>query len=158
MNFTKKLAAVALLATSLLITGCGEGQIGTVDVNKIMEEAPRVKTLMEEAQGKVTAEQQKFEQENADKELSEEEALKVQMDFQRKLESINQAYAAQTLASSRCGGTAKIKSPVRAIVMFDSPLIFISPSPDNSPSTSSAISLKNFSILSPAHCIFLITS
>ena len=95
MNFTKKLAAVALLATSLLITGCGEGQIGTVDVNKIMEEAPRVKTLMEEAQGKVTAEQQKFEQENADKELSEEEALKVQMDFQRKLESINQAYAAQ---------------------------------------------------------------
>ena len=50
---------------------------------------------MEEAQGKVTAEQQKFEQENAGKELSEEEAFKVQMDFQRKLESINQAYAAQ---------------------------------------------------------------
>ena len=95
MNFIKRLAAVALVASSLIITGCGEGQIGSVDVSKVMTEAPRVKKLMEEAQGKVTAEQQKFEQENAGKELSDEEALKVQMDFQRKLESINQAYAAQ---------------------------------------------------------------
>ncbi len=95
MNFAKKLAAVALLASSLLIAGCGAGQIASVDVEKIMAEAPRVKKLMEEAQSKVTAEQQKFEQENAGKELSDEEALKVQMDFQRKLESINQAYATQ---------------------------------------------------------------
>lgn len=95
MNFIKRLAAVALVASSLIITGCGEGQIGSVDVSKVMKEAPRVKKLMEEAQGKVTAEQQKFEQENAGKELSDEEALKVQMDFRRKLESINQAYAAQ---------------------------------------------------------------
>ena len=95
MNIAKKLAAVALLASSLLITGCGEGQIGSVDVSKVMQEAPRVKTLMEEAQSKVTAEQQKFEQDNAGKELTDEESLKLQMDFQRKLESINQAYAAQ---------------------------------------------------------------
>lgn len=95
MNFAKKLAAVALLASSLLIAGCGAGQIASVDVEKIMAEAPRVKKLMEEAQSKVTAEQQKFEQENSGKELSDEEALKVQMDFQRKLESINQAYATQ---------------------------------------------------------------
>lgn len=95
MNFAKKLAAVALLASSLLIAGCGAGQIASVDVEKIMAEAPRVKKLMEEAQSKVTAEQQKFEQENSGKELSDEEALKVQMDFQRKLESINQAYASQ---------------------------------------------------------------
>lgn len=95
MNLIKKLAAAALLASSLLIAGCGEGQIGAVDVSKVMAEAPRVKTLMEEAQGKVTAEQQKFEQETSGKELSNEETLKVQMDFQRKLESINQAYASQ---------------------------------------------------------------
>ena len=95
MNFAKKLAAVALLASSLLIAGCGEGQIASVDVEKIMAEAPRVKKLMEEAQNKVTAEQQKFEQENSGKELSDEEAFKVQMDFQRKLEGINQAYASQ---------------------------------------------------------------
>ncbi|MBR0261985.1 MAG: hypothetical protein IJQ85_09375 [Selenomonadaceae bacterium] len=95
MNVAKKLAAVALLASSLLIAGCGEGQIGSVDVSKVMAEAPRVKKLMEEAQSKVTAEQQKLEQETSGKELSDEESLKVQMDFQRKLESINQAYAAQ---------------------------------------------------------------
>ena len=95
MNFTKKLAAVALLASSLFIAGCGEGQIGSVDVSKVMAEAPRVQKLMEEAQSKVTEAQQKFEQENAGKELSDEESLKAQMDFQRKLESINQAYAAQ---------------------------------------------------------------
>ncbi|MBR2773948.1 MAG: OmpH family outer membrane protein [Selenomonadaceae bacterium] len=95
MNVGKKLAAVALLASSLMIAGCGEGQIGCVDVEKVMTEAPRVKTLMEEAQGKVTETQQKFEQDNANKELTDEEAMKVQMDFQRKLEGINKAYAAQ---------------------------------------------------------------
>ena len=95
MNVGKKLAAVALLASSLMIAGCGEGQIGAVDVEKVMAEAPRVKTLMTEAQGKVTEAQQKFEQDTANKELTDEEAMKVQMDFQRKLEGINQAYAAQ---------------------------------------------------------------
>lgn len=95
MNVAKKLAAVALVASSLIISGCGEGQIGAVDVNKVMTEAPRVKKLMEEAQTKVTEEQTKLEQANAGKEMTEEEALKVQMDFQRKLDSINQAYAAQ---------------------------------------------------------------
>ena len=95
MNFAKNLAAVALVASSLIISGCGEGQIGAVDVSKVMTEAPRVKKLMEEAQTKITEEQNKLEQANAGKELTEEEALKVQMDFQRKLDSINQAYAAQ---------------------------------------------------------------
>ena len=96
MKFAKKLAAVALVASSLLITGCGEGQIGSVDVSKVMAEAPRVKTLMEEAQGKVTEAQQKFEQDKAAKpDATEEETLRAQLDFQRKLESINQAYATQ---------------------------------------------------------------
>lgn len=96
MNIGKKFAAVALLASSLIISGCGEGQIGSVNVNKVMEEAPRVKTLMEEAQGKVTEAQQKFEQDKAAKpEMTQEESLKAQMDFQHKLENINQAYATQ---------------------------------------------------------------
>ncbi|MBR0102953.1 MAG: OmpH family outer membrane protein [Selenomonadaceae bacterium] len=95
MNVGKKLAAVALLASSLIIAGCGEGQIGAVDVEKVMAEAPRVKTLMTEAQGKVTEAQQKFEQDTANKELTDEEAMKIQSDFQRKLEGINQAYASQ---------------------------------------------------------------
>ena len=95
MNIAGKLAAVGLLASTLILTGCGEAQIGALDVNKVMTEAPRVKKLMEEAQTKVTAEQQKFEQETSGKEMTDEESFKAQIDFQRKLESINQAYAAQ---------------------------------------------------------------
>lgn len=95
MNLTKKMAAAVLLASTLLISGCGEGQVGCVDVEKVMAEAPRVKTLTEEAQKKVTAEQEKFQQENANKQLTDEEAFEAQMDLQRKLEGINQGYAAQ---------------------------------------------------------------
>ena len=97
MNLAKKLAASALLVSSLIITGCGQGQIGYVDVTKVMEESPRVKKIMEEAQGKITEEQQKFEQANAGK--TGEEALKAQMEFQRKAESINQAYAVKIKSS-----------------------------------------------------------
>lgn len=91
----RKLAAVALLASSLIFTGCGDAQMGSVDVDKIMAEAPRVKTLMTEAEGKVKEVQEKFEQDYGDKELTEEEAAKAQMEFQRKLEAINQGYASQ---------------------------------------------------------------
>ena len=96
MNIASKLAATAVLAASLLLTGCGQGQIGYVDVNKIMEEAPRVKTLMTEAEGKIAEAQQKFDQDRAAKpEMSEEEAQKLVTDFQRKITGINQAYASQ---------------------------------------------------------------
>ena len=95
MNLAKKLAAVALLASSLILTGCGQGQIGSVDVDKVMAEAPRVKTLLTEAEGKIEEAQEKFQKDYGDKELSEEDAVKLQMDFQRKLEGINQGYASQ---------------------------------------------------------------
>ncbi len=95
MNVAKKLAATALLAASLIMAGCGQGQIGSVDVEKIMAEAPRVKTLMTEAETKIKEAQEKYQQDYGGKELTEEEAAKAQMEFQRKLEGINQAYATQ---------------------------------------------------------------
>ena len=96
MNLAKKLAATALLAASLILTGCGQPQIGSVDVDKVMAEAPRVKNLLTEAEGKIKEAEQKFEADYANKDnMSEEDLAKVQMDFQRKLESINQAYASQ---------------------------------------------------------------
>ena len=96
MNFVGKLAAVAVLASSLILTGCGEAKIGAVDVTKVMEQAPRVKTLAQEAEAKIKEAQQKFEQDSAaNPNMTQEESLKLQMDFQRKLEGINQAYAAQ---------------------------------------------------------------
>ena len=96
MKFVNKLAAATLLATSLLMSGCGQGQIGAVDVDKVMKDAPRVKTLMTEAETKIKDAQQKFEQDRAAKpDMTEEEFAKLQMDFQRKIEGINQAYASQ---------------------------------------------------------------
>jgi len=96
MNLAGKLAATALLASTLLLSGCGQGQIAAVDVDKVMKDAPRVKTLMSEAEAKIKDAQQKFEQDTAAKpDMTEEEAAKLQMDFQRKLEGINQAYASQ---------------------------------------------------------------
>lgn len=96
MNLANKLAATALLASTLLLSGCGQGQIAAVDVDKVMADAPRVKTLMSEAEAKIKDAQQKFEQDAAAKpDMTDEEAAKLQMDFQRKLEGINQAYASQ---------------------------------------------------------------
>lgn len=95
MSLLKKLAATTLIAASMLVTGCGQGQIGALDVEKVMAEAPRVKTLMTEAEGKVKEAQEKYQQEYGDKEMTEEEAAKAQTEFRRKLEGINQSYASQ---------------------------------------------------------------
>ena len=96
MNFAKKFAAVALLATSLMLTGCGQDQIGYIDVNKVMEEAPRVKTIMADAETKMKEAEQKFEQDRAAKpDMPQEDLAKMQMDFQRKISGINQAAASQ---------------------------------------------------------------
>lgn len=95
MNVIKKLAATALLAASLMMTGCGQGQIGSVNVEKVMAEAPRVKTLMTEAEGKVKEAQEKYQQEYGNKEMTEEETAKAQTEYRRKLEGINQGYASQ---------------------------------------------------------------
>ena len=96
MNLASKLAATALFAATLIFSGCGQGQIAAVDVDKVMAEAPRVKTLMSEAEGKIKEAQQKYEQDAAAKpDMTDEETAKLQMDFQRKLEGINQAYATQ---------------------------------------------------------------
>ena len=96
MNLASKLAATALFAATLIFSGCGQGQIAAVDVDKVMAEAPRVKTLMAEAEGKIKEAQQKYEQDAAAKpDMTDEESAKLQMDFQRKLEGINQAYATQ---------------------------------------------------------------
>ena len=101
MNLIKKLAATVLLATSLLSTsllasGCGQAQIGAVDVMKVMEEAPRVKTLMAEAEAKAKEAQDSYTKEYANKpDLTEEDVAKAQMELQRKLQGINQAYTSQ---------------------------------------------------------------
>ena len=92
----KKLTATALLAVSVLMTGCGDAKIGAVDVTKVMDEAPRVKTLMTEAESKAKEAQEAYEKEYTNKpDLNEADVQKAQADLQRKLIGINQAYTAQ---------------------------------------------------------------
>lgn len=96
MKFSKKIAAVALLAMSLLITGCGQAKIGCVDGNKVMTDAPQIKTVMDEAQQKLQEAQKEIEAEAAkNPNMSQEEMMRIQMDAQRKLAGIQQSYATQ---------------------------------------------------------------
>lgn len=96
MNIAKKFAAAGLLAASLMMTGCGQGQIGCVDMDKVMNESPRVKKLVEEAETKMKEAQQKFEQDVAAKpNMTQEEGEKLHAEFQRKLIGINQATSTQ---------------------------------------------------------------
>ena len=85
-----------MLAVSVLMTGCGDAKIGAIDVTKVMDEAPRVKTLMTEAEAKAKEAQEGYEKEYANKpDLTEADVQKAQADLQRKLIGINQAYTAQ---------------------------------------------------------------
>ena len=96
MNFVKKLAAVALLATTMLFTGCGESQIGCVDKSKVMADSPRAKKAIEEAKAEVDKIVQEFDAKYANNDdVSEEDAAKAQIELQRNLQKINQKYSAQ---------------------------------------------------------------
>lgn len=97
MKLTKKLTIAALLVASLFMTGCGsQVNIGYVDGEKIMNEAPQIKAVLEEGQKKAEEIQQEAMttlENNPD--WTEEEKTKALSDLQRKLTGINQAYATQ---------------------------------------------------------------
>ena len=96
MNFTKKFAAAALIVSSLVFTGCGQGQIGCVDKDKVMTEAPRAKAVTEEAKAEIDKTIAAFDEKYPNKEsMSAEDAAKAQMELQRDLQKINQKYSAQ---------------------------------------------------------------
>ena len=97
MNLSKKIKIAALLVASFFITGCGsQANIGYVDYNKIMQEAPQIKSIIEEGQKKAEEIQQEAAttlDENS--ELSEEERNNALGEIQRKFMGIQQAYSTQ---------------------------------------------------------------
>ena len=93
MKFTKKILAAAFLSSTLLMTGCGQVNIGYVDGARVMEESPQIKAVIEENEQKIIALQEEAQKELEGKEG--EELIKAQSDLQRKLQGINQAYATQ---------------------------------------------------------------
>ena len=93
MKFTKKILVAAFLSSTLLMTGCGQVNIGYVDGARVMEESPQIKAVIEENEQKIIALQEEAQKELEGKQG--EELIKAQSDLQRKLQGINQAYATQ---------------------------------------------------------------
>ena len=92
-----KCKIAALIVASLLMTGCGgETNVGVINIDKVMTDAPQVKAIMDEGAQKMTEVQTaaaaEFEN-NPD--WTEEEINKAQADVQRKILGIDQAYATQ---------------------------------------------------------------
>ncbi|HBT79224.1 MAG: OmpH family outer membrane protein [Selenomonas sp.] len=98
MKLSKK--AVVLLASALfsvaLMSGCGKTQIGYIDGSRVMEESPQIKAIVEEGNQKMAETQQEAEQKLKDNpDMSQEDAQKLQVDTQRKLQGLNQSYTIQ---------------------------------------------------------------
>ena len=96
MNVTSKAAAAVLLTASLFAAGCGQVHIGTVDTTRVQTEAPQIKAVIDEANGKLMEAQQeaqaKFE---TSPNMTTEEAQQLQMETQRKMAGLNQMYMIQ---------------------------------------------------------------
>ena len=93
MKLTKKFLAATLLASTLLMTGCGgKLNIGYVDIMKI-EDTPQMTKIIDEGHQKIAELQEQAEKDLQGK--SEEELTKLQEEYQRKARGIQQAYDTQ---------------------------------------------------------------
>ncbi|MDD6133138.1 periplasmic chaperone for outer membrane proteins Skp [Selenomonas sp. WCT3] len=102
MKLRKKSTALlaAAFASMMLMSGCGQAKIGYIDGERVSKEAPQISALVEEGNQKLNeareqsqAEIQQKMKENPN--MSQEDAQKLQMDAQRKLQGINQSYSLQ---------------------------------------------------------------
>lgn len=93
----KSLAAILLAMSTLFATGCGsEENIGYIDQQKIMTEAPQIVKLVEE--GSKKADEVELEAKGAldsTTEMSDEDRQKALEDFERKMTGIQTSYSAQ---------------------------------------------------------------
>ena len=91
----KKFILMATLIAAMLMSGCGEVNMGYIDSEKLMD-APQIKTIREEGETKLQeAEMQMIEEITSKQDAPDEEKQKVQMEAQRKLMGIQQAYSSQ---------------------------------------------------------------
>ena len=94
-------AVMSELCAAALFAGCGKVNVGYVDQNRIQNEAPQIKSSMEEMQSKMAEVQQEAEQkfqEAAASGASEEDMQKLQQQMQMKAAGVQQQYAIQIKA------------------------------------------------------------
>ena len=58
MNYFSKAAAAVLLTGSVFMAGCGQVHVGTLDRERVQEEAPQLKAVVTEANAKLMEAQQ----------------------------------------------------------------------------------------------------
>ena len=91
----KKFLAILLLTATLIISGCGQVKIGYIDGERVME-TPQIKSVLDEGETKMQEAQTQLSTELAAKQnATDEEKQKLQLEAQRKLMGIQQAYASQ---------------------------------------------------------------
>ena len=103
MNTKKRIIAVimSVLCMAALLAGCGKVNVGYIDQARIQNEAPQIKSSIEEMQGKLQE-----TQDDANKQLqeaqangaSEEDMQKLQQQLQMKAVGVQQQYSTQMKA------------------------------------------------------------
>ena len=95
MKLRKKTVGLlaAAFAATMLMSGCGQVKIGYIEGSRVMQEAPQVKSLVEEGNQKINEAREEAQQSLQDNpDMSQEDAQKAQADAQRKMASLNQSY------------------------------------------------------------------
>ena len=124
-NLIKKLLLITTIISTMFISGCGEVQLGYVDRDKIMD-TPQIKTIIDEAETKLQeAQTQVVADLEAKKDAPDEEKQKAQMEAQRKLIGIQQAYTSQVKQKLDAALADIVKSKNIDVVIYN-------PSDDNS--------------------------
>ena len=80
----KNICVAMLVATSLMITGCGQVNIGYVEGQKILTDAPQIKTIIEESKQKLEeVENEAIAEMEKNPNWTDEEKMKAQGDIQQ---------------------------------------------------------------------------
>lgn len=103
MKTKKRIAAIimSVLCMAALLAGCGKVNVGYIDQSRIQNEAPQIKSSVEEMQSKLQE-----TQDDANKQLqeaqangtSEEDMQKLQQQLQMKAVGVQQQYSTQMKA------------------------------------------------------------
>lgn len=97
MKIKLMLVAAAVALMSVFMAGCGnDTKLGYVDAERVMNEAPQIKTIRENIDNKnkeIEAKEQELYNNKAS--MSEEDFKKAQMDIQRQYQGISMQYQSQ---------------------------------------------------------------
>ena len=117
---SKKLLIAALAAASMMVSGCGELNVGYADYEKLMD-TPQIKAVLDEGEAKIQEIQAAAEAEISGREdLTDEEIQKVQSDVQRKMLGIQQAYFTQYTQKMNAAAEAVSKEKSLEIIIDSS--------------------------------------